>query len=54
MNNYNKKFGIFARRDDTRSPTNGGPSCGGGWALRLGIVMTINLPDHLMSVTQCY
>jgi len=28
--------------------------CGGGWALRAGIGMTINLPGHPMSVTQCY
>jgi len=29
-------------------------SCGGGWTLRAGIGMTINLPDYPMSVTQCY
>jgi len=30
-------------------------SCGGGgWALRAGIGMTINLPVNPMSVTQCY
>jgi len=28
--------------------------CGGGWALRAGIGMTINLPGHPMSVTQRY
>jgi len=28
--------------------------CSGGWALRAGIGMTINLPGHPMSVTQCY
>jgi len=28
--------------------------CGGGWALRVGIEMTINLPGHPMSVTQRY
>jgi len=28
--------------------------CSGGWALRAGIGMTINLPCHPMSVTQCY
>jgi len=27
-------------------------TCGDGWALRARIGMTINLPDHLMSVTQ--
>jgi len=29
------------------------PPCGGGWALRAGIGMVINLPGHPMSVTQC-
>jgi len=28
--------------------------CGGGWALRTEIGMTINLPGHPMSVTQNY
>jgi len=28
--------------------------CGGGWALRAGIGMTINFPGHTMLVTQCY
>jgi len=28
--------------------------CVGGWALRAGIEMTINLPGHLVSVIQCY
>jgi len=28
--------------------------CGGGWALRAGIGMTINLPGHPVSVTKCY
>jgi len=28
--------------------------CGGGWALRAGIGMIINLTGHSMSVTQYY
>jgi len=28
--------------------------CGGGWALRAGIGITINLPGHSKSVTQYY
>jgi len=35
-------------------PTTVVAPCGGGWALRAEIGMTINLPSYPMSVTQCY
>jgi len=44
---------VFAS-DCILSTTKGGPPCGGGWTLHSEIEMTINLPGHPMSVTQCY
>jgi len=50
----NEKKRDFRFQSGQLRTNNGGRPYGGGWALRAGIGMTINLPGQSMSVTQCY